>query len=182
MTGFSRAYTRVLQGHIAVAQAKFPVGTTGSVLDALARAPLWRDGMDFKHGTGHGIGSYLNVHEGPQRIANTSSEPLRAGQMISNEPGFYEVGKFGIRIESIYLITRVETQRGFGGKDQWLGLERITQVPIDEKMVDWTLLSSEEKLWLRKHNDACARVLLPHIPKSDKRTRRWLKQYVKRLL
>lgn len=124
----SRAYTRVLQGHIAVAEARFPAGTTGSALDALARAPLWKDGYDFRHGTGHGIGSFLNVHEGPQRISSVSTEPLRAGQMVSNEPGFYEVGEFGIRIESIYLVSRAETCRGFGGANNWLGLERITQV------------------------------------------------------
>lgn len=128
MTNCRRAYTRVLQGHIAVAQAKFPAGTTGAPLDALARTPLWSDGMDYKHGTGHGIGSYLNVHEGPSYITSETKEPLRPGQMLSNEPGFYEVGKFGIRIESIYLVVKAKTHRGFGGADNWLALERITQV------------------------------------------------------
>lgn len=124
-----RAYTRVLQGHIQLARTTFPEGTSGAALDAIARRPLWMDGYDYLHGTGHGLGAYLNVHEGPQKIASVSGEPLRPGQIVSNEPGIYEAERFGIRIESIYLIKEVSTKRGSGGK--WYGFDRITQVRVD---------------------------------------------------
>lgn len=172
-----RAYTRVLQGHIHASEAIFPEGTTGAAIDALARAPLWKDGYNFLHGTGHGIGSYLNVHEGPQRIAAFSSEPLRAGQFVSIEPGYYEENHFGIRIESIYLVKEVETYKNFG-HGKWLGFERITQIPIDVRLIDWQLLSKEEKKWLIEHNRACADAVLPLLDKDDVDARKWLRQYL----
>ena len=99
------AFTRVLQGHIALARVRFPAGTNGMQLDTLARAPLWQFGQDFAHGTGHGVGSYLSVHEGPQRISQGGLVPLRPGMIVSNEPGYYEAGKFGIRIENLQYVT-----------------------------------------------------------------------------
>jgi Xaa-Pro aminopeptidase len=130
--------------------------------------------MNFLHGTGHGIGHYLNVHEGPQRIASYNNEPLRAGQFVSIEPGFYEEGYYGIRIESIFLVKQVDTMRNFGGK--WLEFERITQIPIDTALVDWKLLNKEETAWLKEHNKACAKTLLPLIPAKDRRTKSYLKR------
>lgn len=168
----------MLQGHIHASEAKFPEGTTGASIDALARAPLWKDGYNFLHGTGHGIGSYLNVHEGPQRIASYSSEPLKAGQSVSIEPGYYEENEFGIRIESIFFIKQVETHRNFGGNDKWLGFERITQIPIDIKLIEWKLLSKEEINWLKEHNRSCAKAILPLLGKKDMDARRWLKKYL----
>lgn len=132
--------------------------------------------MNFMHGTGHGIGSYLNVHEGPQRIASVGTEPLRPGQIVSIEPGFYEEGQYGIRIESIYLVKEVDTRRQFGG--QWLGFERITQIPIDTRLIDWKLLSKDESRWLRQHNRSCAKTVLSQVRKDDRETRKWLKQYL----
>lgn len=172
-----RAYTRVLQGHIQASEARFPEGTTGANIDALARAPLWKDGYNYLHGTGHGIGSYLNVHEGPQRISGASNEPLREGQFVSIEPGYYEEGQFGIRIESIYLVKQVDTRRNFGS-GKWLGFERITHIPIDTRLVDWKLLSGEELKWLKEHNRACAKAVLPLLSKGATDAKKWLKQYL----
>lgn len=180
MTGSRRAYTRVLQSHISAAEAIFPAGTTGAAIDAFARAPLWKDGLNFMHGTGHGIGSYLNVHEGPQRISSASAEPLRAGQFVSIEPGYYEAGQFGIRIESIYLVKEASPRhQGVTDGGKWLRFERITQIPIDTRLVDWKLMSREEAKWLKEHNRACAKAVLPLLStKTDRRARKWLEKYV----
>ena len=174
-----RAYTRVLQGHIAIDLAKFPAGTTGGQIDCLARQPLWSDGYNYLHGTGHGVGSYLNVHEGPQGFSSSSGGSktpvaLQEGMVLSNEPGFYEEGSFGIRIESLVAVTRVETHRGFG-KAAWLGFERLTQVPIATNLVDHSLLSYAESRWLREHNADVKRRLLPLV-KDDRRATRWLRK------
>ncbi|KAL7415087.1 Creatinase/aminopeptidase [Mrakia frigida] len=124
-----RAFTRVLQGHIAIETAVFPCGTTGYLLDAFARRPLWEDGLDYRHGTSHGVGHFLNVHEGPQGIGtrkNYDESPLKEGMVMSNEPGYYEDGKFGIRIESIVLVTKALTRNNFGGKG-FLTFENVTR-------------------------------------------------------
>ncbi|KAN0060966.1 hypothetical protein ACQY0O_006700 [Thecaphora frezii] len=174
-----RAYTRVLQGHIAIDVAKFPAGTTGGQLDCLARRALWSDGFNYLHGTGHGVGSYLNVHEGPQGFSSSSGGsktpvPLQEGMILSNEPGFYEEGHYGIRIESLIAVTRVETHRGFG-QGGWFGFERITQVPIATNLVDHRLLNAEEAKWLKEHNEGVKRKLLPLI-QDDRRAVRWLRR------
>ncbi len=128
-------FTRVLKGHIALATARFPDGTSGGQLDAFARQHLWQAGVDYAHGTGHGVGSYLGVHEGPQRIAKSSGaqpgtgEPLRAGMICSNEPGYYKANAFGIRIENLVLVTPAEIE---GAEGDYLGFETLTFAPIDK--------------------------------------------------
>ena len=146
-------FTRVLKGHIAIATAVFPDGTSGAQLDGFARRPLWEAGLDFGHGTGHGIGSFLSVHEGPQRIAapnypgGASLEPLRAGMMLSNEPGYYKAGEYGIRIENLLLI---EPRLIPGGDPEraMLGFETLTWAPIERDLIDPALLTPDERRWL----------------------------------
>ena len=123
-------FTRVLKGHIALATARFPGGTTGAQLDTLARAPLWQAGLDFDHGTGHGVGSYLSVHEGPQRVARSGNEPLLPGMILSNEPGYYEPGAFGIRIENLLLV------RADPEFPDMLSFETLTFAPIDRRLIE----------------------------------------------
>ncbi|SJX61356.1 probable aminopeptidase P, cytoplasmic [Sporisorium reilianum f. sp. reilianum] len=174
-----RAYTRVLQGHIRLSEAKFPAGTTGVQLDPIARHALWQDGYDYRHGTGHGIGSFMDVHEGPQGFSTMSGgakKPvaLEENMVLTNEPGYYEEGHFGIRTESLLAVKRIETHRDFGGV-AWYGFERITQVPIATNLVDFTLLSYSEVRWLKEHNAEVRKKLLPLI-KDDKRAVRWLRR------
>jgi Xaa-Pro aminopeptidase len=138
--------TRVLKGHISLARMHFPKGTTGAQIDALARAALWSAGLDFDHGTGHGVGSYLAVHEGPQRIAKTGHTALEPGMIISNEPGFYVAGDFGIRIENLIVVTRAAPVPG-GDRDM-LSFETITLAPIDRRLIKPRLLSAVEIAWL----------------------------------
>ena len=134
-------FTRVLKGHIAIATAVFPDGTSGAQIDAFARRPLWEAGLDFAHGVGHGIGSYLSVHEGPQRIAapnypgGASLEPLRAGMMLSNEPGYYKAGEYGIRIENLILIEPLEIA-GADPDRAMLGFETLTWAPIERMLIE----------------------------------------------
>ncbi len=139
-------YTRVLKGHIALATARFPEGTTGAQLDTLARAPLWQGGLDFDHGTGHGVGSYLSVHEGPQRVARSGNEPLLAGMIVSNEPGYYEPGAFGIRIENLLLV------REDPDVPDMLSFETLTFAPIDRRPIDTALLTPSERDWLNAYH------------------------------
>lgn len=174
-----RAYTRVLQGHIALATAKFPLGTTGAQLDILAREPLFKDGYNFMHGTGHGIGAFLNVHEGPHGFSSSSggaSQPvaLQPGMILSNEPGYYEEGQFGMRIESAMLVRQVQTHRDFGGVP-WLEFATLTRVPISAKLVDFDLLRADERAWLQEYNATCYRDLLPLV-RGDYRAEKWLRQ------
>ena len=169
-------FTRVLQGHIAIATAVFPDGTLGAQLDGFARRPLWAAGLDFAHGTGHGIGSYLSVHEGPQRIAQpnypggASLEPLRAGMMLSNEPGYYKAGEYGIRIENLVLVE----PRSVPGADPdraMLGFETLTWAPIERLLIDRDLLTTDERAWLDAYH---AQVLATLGPVLDADTRAWL--------
>ncbi|GAA5840670.1 hypothetical protein JCM9279_007396 [Rhodotorula babjevae] len=172
-----RAFTRVLQGHIAVDALVFPEGTTGEQVDVLARAPLWSEGMNYGHGTGHGIGEYLSVHETQVGIAHSAAyfnTPFVPGHITSNEPGYYEVGSYGIRLESVLCVKEARTRRGFGDR-RWLAFERLTMVPIDTKLVDFALLSPSEKVWLKRHNQLCREKLLALV-KDDKRAVRWLKR------
>ena len=161
-------FTRVLKGHIAVAQALFPKGTSGVQIDALARLPLWRIGSDFDHGTGHGVGSYLSVHEGPHRISKKAETPLVPGMILSNEPGFYLAAEFGIRIENLVIVE----SRAIPNSDrEMLGFETITLAPIDLRLIDWKLMDPVEIRWL---NDYHARVRKSLSPLVDTATRRWL--------
>jgi Xaa-Pro aminopeptidase len=168
--------TRVLQGHIAIATATFPKGTRGSQLDSFARRPLWEAGCDFAHGTGHGVGSFLAVHEGPQRISPVGSsqsggdEPLQAGMIISNEPGYYKPGDYGIRIENLVLVVEKPVP---GGDKETLGFETLTYVPIDKRLIDATMLSNRELDWL---NDYHVKVLALIGPQLDGENRSWLEQ------
>lgn len=170
------AYTRVLQGHIAIDSAVFPEGTSGKQLDVLARKALWREGLNYMHGTGHGFGSFLTVHEGPQSFA--SNVALVPGHVITNEPGFYLEGKWGMRIESALAVRRVKTKGEFNG-NVWLGFERLTCVPIQTKMVKESMLTKEERAWLKEHNQRCYDKLAPHL-KDDKRALKWLKREAER--
>jgi len=142
-------FTRVLKGHIALSMTKFPKGTSGHAIDAIARRPLWSAGLDYDHGTGHGVGSFLAVHEGPQRIAKFGSNvPLVPGMILSNEPGYYKAGEYGIRIENLVLIrpTNGENER------EMYEFENLTWAPIDKNLIDVTLLSDEELNWLNDYH------------------------------
>jgi Xaa-Pro aminopeptidase len=169
-------FTRVLKGHVAVARAIFPDGTRGSQLDTLARQYLWRAGLDYAHGTGHGVGSYLSVHEGPQRISPVGSsqsggdEPLRAGMILSNEPGYYKTGEYGIRIENLILVQPVEIE---GAEKKMLSFETLTFAPIDRRLVEPDLLSPEERKWL---DDYHARVVKVVGPQLDGEAAAWLEE------
>lgn len=164
-------YTRVLKGHIALATAKFPAGTSGQQLDALARQFLWQVGLDYDHGTGHGVGAYLCVHEGPARIAKKGSPvPLEVGMVLSNEPGYYAEGKYGIRIEN--LVTVIKVGATPQGKDV-LGFETLTLAPIDTRLVDVAMLTNDERNWLNAYHQ---RVYKTHEAALDERDRAWLAQ------
>jgi Xaa-Pro aminopeptidase len=163
-------FTRVLKGHIAIATARFPKGTTGSQLDTLARVALWRAGLDFDHGTGHGVGSYLGVHEGPQRISKVpNTVALEPGMIVSNEPGYYKEGAYGIRIEN--LVAVVEDARPPGDERPMLAFETLTLAPIDLALVEPGLLTAEETAWLDAYH---ARVRAALTPLVDEATAEWL--------
>ncbi|KAI0646026.1 Creatinase/aminopeptidase [Trametes meyenii] len=170
------AFTRVLQGHIAIDTAIFPEGTTGAKLDVLARKALWQDGLNYMHGTGHGVGSFLNVHEGPHGFSSEVS--LVPGHVLTNEPGFYNAGKWGMRIESALFVKHVRTKGQYNG-DVWLGFERLTCVPIQTKMVKEVMLSKEERQWLKDHNRRCLEVLEPLL-RHDKRAMKYLRREAER--
>lgn len=163
-------FTRVLKGHIAIATARFPRGTNGGQLDTLARLALWRAGLDYDHGTGHGVGSYLGVHEGPQRISKAAGTvALAPGMIVSNEPGYYKTGAYGIRIEN--LVTVVEVPEPPGGERPLLGFETLTLAPIDRTLIDRDLLDAEEVTWLDGYH---ARVRETLTPLVDPETTAWL--------
>jgi Xaa-Pro aminopeptidase len=162
-------FTGVLKGHIALARAVFPDGITGAQLDPLARQYLWRAGVDFDHGTGHGVGSYLSVHEGPAGISKRGTAPLRRGMIISNEPGYYRTAEFGIRIENLVLV--VEAAPVEGAEKPLNAFETLTLAPIDRRLIDVGLLGAEEIAWLDAYH---ARVLKMLAPAVDSETRAWL--------
>ncbi|HYE26747.1 MAG TPA: aminopeptidase P family protein [Allosphingosinicella sp.] len=167
-------FTRVLKGHIAVARAVFPDGTRGSQLDTFARQYLWAAGLDYAHGTGHGVGAYLAVHEGPQRISPVGSsqsggdEPLKAGMFLSNEPGYYKTGEYGIRIENLVLVEPREIE---GAEKKMFGFETLTFAPIDRTLVDVAMLSPEERGWLNLYHAKVLEIVGPQL-EGDART--WL--------
>jgi Xaa-Pro aminopeptidase len=167
-------FTRVLQGHIALATAVFPEGTNGGQLDSFARRPLWEAGLDFAHGTGHGVGSYLAVHEGPQRIAKPNypgggpAEPLRLGMIISNEPGYYKAGEYGIRIENLVLVERRDIP---GAEQPMMGFETLTFAPIERRLIEPAMLTQAERAWLDAYHGRVLDVLGPELGADE---RAWL--------
>ncbi|KAJ5381572.1 Xaa-Pro aminopeptidase P [Penicillium cataractarum] len=172
-----QAFTLVLKGMIAIDTAVFPKGTSGFAIDVLARQFLWKEGLDYLHGTGHGVGSYLNVHEGPMGIGTRvqyTEVPIAAGNVLSDEPGYYEDGKFGIRIENIVMAHEVKTAHKFGDK-QWLGFEHVTMTPIGRNLIEPSLLTDAELKWL---NDYHAEVWdkTHHYFKEDELSRKWLER------
>jgi Xaa-Pro aminopeptidase len=163
-------FTRVLKGHIALATCRFPKGTTGSQLDVLARASLWQEGLDYDHGTGHGVGSYLGVHEGPQRISKVpNNQALMPGMIVSNEPGYYKNGGYGIRIENLVVVTKLETS-GDAGREIY-GFETLTLAPIDRHAIEPSLLTRQEIEWLDAYHATVRDALTPLV---DAETASWL--------
>jgi Xaa-Pro aminopeptidase len=169
-----RNYTSVLRGHIALSQAEFPVGTTGSQLDVLARQYLWQAGLDYAHGTGHGVGSYLCVHEGPQRISQIPNRvALQPGMVLSNEPGYYKTGAYGIRIENLIMVQPVK------GRKDFLGFETLTLAPYDRALIDVKMLHANERTWVDNYH---ARVWQELSPLVDTKTKAWLKQACRKIV
>jgi Xaa-Pro aminopeptidase len=165
-------FTRVLKGHIALATARFPKGTTGTQLDAFARRALWEKGLDYDHGTGHGVGSYLGVHEGPQRISKApNSQPLLPGMIVSNEPGYYKTGAYGIRIENLVVVQPLANAGGNGDGRDMLGFETLSLAPIDRTLIDRDLLDEDEIAWLDAYHQRVRETLLPLV---DRETKQWL--------
>ena len=169
-------FTRVLKGHIALATALFPKGTRGGQLDSFARRPLWEAGLDYAHGTGHGVGSFLSVHEGPQRIAPVGSayaggdEPLQPGMILSNEPGYYKAGEYGIRIENLVLVVAREVA---GADKEMLGFETLTFAPIERRLVVREMLSAEELAWLNTYHAQVVEKVGPTLGGAE---RAWLEE------
>jgi Xaa-Pro aminopeptidase len=162
-------FTRVLKGHIAIARAVFPDGTTGAQLDPLARQALWSAGLDYDHGTGHGVGSYLSVHEGPARISKLGTVALKRGMILSNEPGYYKTGRYGIRIENLVLV--IEAPHVAGAEKPLNAFETLTLAPIDRRLIDPRMLTADEISWLDAYHDRVAQALIYQI---DTETRAWL--------
>jgi Xaa-Pro aminopeptidase len=154
-------FTLVLKGMIAVSLAVFPDGTSGAQIDAFARAALWRHGLDFDHGTGHGVGAYLCVHEGPARISKLGTAALKPGMILSNEPGYYKAGAYGIRIENLVAVE--QRPRPEGGERDLLGFRTLTLCPIDRRLIEPTLLTPEERAWLDAYHARVADELRPLV-------------------
>ena len=170
-TEMAERFTLVLKGHLALGRVRFPVGTTGSALDVLARLPLWMAGLDYDHGTGHGVGSYLGVHEGPHRISKMpNSVALQPGMVVSNEPGFYKDGEYGIRIENLQVVTA--TSPIAGGERSMLGFEQLTLAPIDRRLMVKALMTAEEIAQIDAYHARVVEVIAPQLeaPVAD-----WLK-------
>ena len=162
-------FTRVLRGHIAIARAIFPDGTTGAQLDSFARQYLWQAGIDFEHGTGHGVGSYLSVHEGPARISKLGTTPLKRGMILSNEPGYYKADAYGIRIENLELVIGADV---VGAEKPVNTFETLTLAPIDRRLIEVTMLSPTELKWLNDYHTRVNREVRPHL--DDNSTKLWL--------
>ena len=172
-----KSYTLVLKGVIALDRAIFPKGTTGFAIDAFARQHLWREGLDYRHGTGHGVGSFLNVHEGPIGIGTRSAYAdisLNIGNVISDEPGYYEDGNFGIRIENMIMAREAKTNHKFGDKP-WISFEHVTMVPMCRELIDASLFDPEERDWLNDYHREVWQKTHSYF-KDDERTTAWLKR------
>lgn len=167
----AECFTRVLQGMIAISRVRFPRGVAGGHLDVLARYPLWLAGLDYDHGTGHGVGAFLSVHEGPQRLSRISTVPLAEGMILSNEPGYYAEGAFGIRLENLVALRKGDAPEGGDARD-WLEFETLTLAPIDRRLVLSSWLSEGDRTWL---NDYHARVLTLLTPLVSDRAAQWLR-------
>jgi len=167
-----RFFTLVLKGMIAISTARFPKGTRGCDLDPLARIALWKAGADFAHGTGHGVGSYLSVHEGPQRISRLSTQELLPGMILSNEPGYYRPGSFGIRIENLVHVLPAAAIEG--GDMDMLGFATLTFCPIDRRLVVPALLTDEELAWLNAYHAETREKIAPLL--SDDAAKAWLEK------
>ncbi len=165
-----RHYGLVLKAHIAIAAARFPKGTRGQDLDPYARRPLWEAGLDFDHGTGHGVGSYLSVHEGPQRLSRLGTVALEPGMILSNEPGYYREGHYGIRLENLVLVTPLEKIPG--GTREMMGFETLTLVPFDRRLIDPKQLLPFERDWLNAYHARVRREIEPVLLSDD---RAWLR-------
>lgn len=162
-----RRYTQVLKGHIALAVARFPHGTTGSQLDALARQYLWQDGVDYDHGTGHGVGCFLSVHEGPQVIAKRpNTVGLQPGMVLSDEPGYYKADGFGIRIENLVAVKVLDPQPN-GAENTFLGFEVLTLAPYERNLIDVSLLTEAERVWVGAYHARVRETLTPHLDEAD---------------
>jgi Xaa-Pro aminopeptidase len=168
-------FTRVLKGHIAISRAVFPRGVSGSQLDGFARRYLWEAGLDFDHGVGHGVGAYLSVHEGPQRISKFGSVPLEPGMILSNEPGYYRAGEYGIRLENLIVVEPREIR---GGEREMRAFEPITLAPFDLNCIEPSMLSEEEAAWLDAYHATVRKTLSPLL---DAKTRRWLRQATRKV-
>jgi Xaa-Pro aminopeptidase len=162
-------FTRVLRGHIAIARAVFPDGTSGAQLDSLARQYLWEVGLDFAHGTGHGVGSYLSVHEGPARISKIGTTPLKRGMILSNEPGYYKTDAYGIRIENLELVVAADIA---GAEQPMNAFETLTLAPIDRRLIDLAGITAPERAWIDAYHARVRREVLPLL--SDEATKVWL--------
>jgi len=172
-----KSFTLVLKGHIALSRVRFPKGTTGHALDALARMSLWAHGLDYDHGTGHGVGAYLGVHEGPQRIAKSpSSIPLDPGMIVSNEPGYYKTGAFGIRIENLQYVT--ESAPIKGGERHMMGFHTLTLAPIDRQLVVKKMLSKAEIKWLNTYHKRVRKEISPLV---NDEVKQWLRDACRKL-
>ncbi len=168
-------FTRVLKGHIALARAVFPQGASGAQLDTLARQFLWEAGLDFDHGTGHGVGSYLSVHEGPQRISKAGAAALEPGMILSNEPGYYRAREYGIRLENLVIVEKREIARA---EREMRGFETITLAPFDLNCVEPGLMTEEERAWLDAYHAQVRKTLSPLV---DAKTRKWLREATRKL-
>ena len=166
-----RHYTLVLKGHIAIATARFPSGTRGVDIDAFARRALWEAGLDYGHGTGHGVGSFLSVHEGPQSISRNGMAELEPGMILSNEPGYYREGHYGIRLENLIAVTEAAPIKG--GETPMLGFENLTLAPFDRRLIAPALLSAAERDWLNAYHARVRRELAPHLD-THERDAKWL--------
>ena len=167
-----QVYTLVLRGHINLAMQRFPEGTGGIALDALARTHLWNSGLDYGHGTGHGVGAFLNVHEGPQRIApRGADEPMKVGMIVSNEPGYYEAGWGGVRLENLYVVATDDEMPAQPDGKRWLRLDPLTLIPFDTSLIDWEQLSNAERLWLGGYHQEVWDTISPMLGDED---RQWL--------
>ena len=158
-------FTRVLKGHIAIATAVFPENTSGAQLDPLARTALWQAGLDFDHGTGHGVGSYLSVHEGPARISKLGTVALQRGMILSNEPGYYKTGAYGIRIENLVLV--IAAPAPAGAEKPLNAFETLTLAPIDRRLIDTRLLTAKERNWIDSYHARVQEVLGPLLDTTD---------------
>lgn len=168
-----RCFTLVLKGMISISMLRFPDGIAGAHIDTLARAPLWSAGLDYKHGTGHGVGAYLSVHEGPARISRAGTQPLLTGMILSNEPGYYREGAWGIRIENLLITLAPEK---CGGEEKMRNFETLTWVPIDTRLIDPTLLTAPEKTWLNAYHAATYEKIGPLVSPD---TQSWLQKACK---